>query len=347
MTEYSLFDAMRITGASALEYSKDWFTRPMKTALRFTEELLAIATNGRINPADPAQQVMAQSLYCSGLLAGRWAMSGYPTVTMGHRTAAALMATKMRGQDAVDFVKIPWPAFAIRIPPGLLLIEEDGGLRDANVLFVTAMEREEIDADASSFGTEPGSRWWYKLYASSNTHRPAWMADAAAGFFDGITLWGFNTPLFHMAEQGNIDEIHGYERWDTRVPVEVDKRTEGLVRSLILGTCIHLSGDPRERSERALASGFEIKERKSKYRESDELPQYNLFELTSNIRVNLHHEIREYVEHGGNRKPTVQTLAAGHWKRVAYGPGHSQRRLQHILPYWRGDPNAPISVRVK
>jgi len=34
---------------------------------------------------------------------------------------------------------------------------------------------------------------------------------------------------------------------------------------------------------------------------------------------------------------TLRVQVAGHWKRVAYGPGRSERRWQWIEPYWRGE----------
>lgn len=42
------------------------------------------------------------------------------------------------------------------------------------------------------------------------------------------------------------------------------------------------------------------------------------------------------------RKLTVRHLVRGHWTHQAYGPHHSQRRLQWIAPYIKGPADAPL-----
>lgn len=350
MQELSMFDTMRTTAAYALGFSKDWFVAPTRTALSFTQEAMYHGTGGHISRGkllDPQFESHNQAYFCTSIIAGRWAMSGFPTVTMGHRTAAALMATKIKPDDAIQFVKIPWPAFAIRVPPGLLFIEEDGILREADFLAATCLDAGQVRPDGASPWTESvNSRWWFKLMASSPIQVARGVHESVFGFFNGISLWGFNVPLEYLARPTGIDGVEDFVRWDTHDSLDIDKRSEQLARQLIIGVCLQLSGDPRERAARERPDGVIIKERKSKQREGDELPQYTEFELRSSIKINLHHAMRDYVREGG-RAPSVQTLVPGHWKNVAYGQAHSLRRLQHIHPYWRGDINAPISTRIK
>ena len=362
MQDISMFDAMRYTGDAALTWSKEWLSDPLKTAVSFTDYVISASTYGRLDlrrrvDTPPEGDRLNQSFFTSGLIAGRWAMSGFPTVTLGHKTAAAFAATKIRSQDAVDFVRSPWPAFAIRLPNNLLFIEEDGLIREASLLIATEMEAAALSTLPliSDQNQSPNRRWFYMLMASSPLQTADRLPSAtqridqfsAQGFFYGMRVWGFNEPIeyFASAADGGMNSTEAV-RWDTHVPVDIDKRSDQLARALIVATCIHMSGDPRERAERESQDGIRITERKSKRRDGDELPQYTSFEIHSSIKINLHHAMREYVERGGS-SPTVQTMVAGHWKRVPFGPGRAQRRLQHIHPYWRGDLTAPISTRIK
>ena len=163
----------------------------------------------------------------------------------------------------------------------------------------------------------------------------------------GVNLWGFNQDSAILATPDGGASEEDFTRWDEAGQTQdSDMRSDQMARSMLIACCMYLSGDPRERAERASEGGIEIRERKSKKREGDELPQYNEFELTSSIRINLHHTVRDYIAHGG-KIPSVQTYVHGHWKRVAVGAGRAQRKLVHIQPYWRGDPDAPISTRAR
>lgn len=339
------FDQFRQAGKDALDYSRRWLShrQPTKLAYDFTDFLFQSEFG---KPISEVPSAIAQSVFVNSLIAGRWAASGFPTVTLGHRTAAAFCGTKMRASDAAEFVKPPWPAFCIRLPSGLLTIEDHGVQRDAEVLMVTALSPEEILYDEEDTPQpKEQHRWYYKLGAASELKRPEWIPPTAAGFFDGICLWGFNMAT-HLLAYKDPSEAENFLHWETQPTMESDTRSDQLARALLISTCMYLCGDPRERAERASENGITIRERKSKYREGDLLPQYTEFEVTSSIKVNLHHAVRDFVARGGS-SPTVQTHVAGHWKRVAYGVGRAHRKMMHIQPYWRGDLNAPISARVK
>lgn len=341
MTLPSPFDQMRTIGAIGLSCTKEWFTDPSSSGGRLTDAMCRAAG------VDPSvmftkKAEVYQSLYCNSLIAGRWAMSGYPTVQLGHRTAAAFMATKIRPDDAAAFVRCPWPAFGIRIPSDLLTVEDDGVLRPVSFIGVTAIDSTLVKGFEKDLAH---TRWWYKLMAASTRTVPTEMPDYVAAFFDGISLWGFNLPTEGLATKdagASTDDL--FTRWDTLPVHSSDERSEQVARSLILSCCLYLSGDPREREARQ--GSITVTKRQSKQRDSDVLPPYTSYEVQSSIKINLQHAMRDYVRHGGSA-PTVQTMAAGHWKRVAHGQGRALRRLQHIEPYWRGPIDAPVSTRVK
>lgn len=52
-------------------------------------------------------------------LSYRWITSGLSQIVMGHKLAAALMATKTN-KDAIEMVRPPWRGFVINLPNGLL-----------------------------------------------------------------------------------------------------------------------------------------------------------------------------------------------------------------------------------
>lgn len=341
----SQFDLFRLSGREALRFSRKWFTDPVPTASDYAEAQHWASTGGKSMDLLPGG--VQQNLHMNALIAGRWAMSGYPTVTMGHKTAAAFCATRMKPADAVEFVRIPWPAFVIRLPSGLLtIVDSRGVVREASCLAVTSLNPNEFVADEQFPQPKEQARWWWKLIAEAPAYGGPALAHLPDHYFDGVSLWGFNMATQFMAfDDGGASE-EGFTRWDVVESADSDQRSERMARCLILATCLYLSGDPRERAQRQSEDGITVRERKSKYREGDELPQYTSYEVQSSIKINLHHTIREYVDKGGSA-PSVQTLVAGHWKRVVYGVGRTQRRLQHIQPYWRGDLDAPVSIRTK
>lgn len=340
------FDSFRRMGLEALKFSTAWMSYPTRTARQFCEHIFAYSLGGRLEHAPSA---VSQSLYTSVMIASRWAMCGFPTITIGHKTAAALCATKMRPEDAVEFVRPPWPAFCIRLPNGLLSISDNGLPRDAQVLVVTALEPGTIEREGNKEQyKQPADqhRWWYKLAAASVLDYPSELPARYASFFEGISLWGFNQATQYMASPDAGQKDLNYVRWETHPADDSDTRCERLARALILSTCMYLSGDPRELAQRASEGGISVTSRKSKKRDGDELPQYTNFEITSSIKVNMAEAVREYIRHGGS-SPTIQTHVQGHWKRVPYGPGGKQRKLTHVQAYWRGELGLPISARVK
>jgi hypothetical protein len=336
----NVFDALRATGAKALAFTKAWFSNPAQAAGDFTQ--MMVRTNGPGIASLVENDAIFHSLWCNSMLCGRWAMSGFPVVNIGHRTAAAFMSTKIRPADAVEFVRIPWPAFCIRLPTPLLTVEDSGRLHDASLILVTCLHTSEVNTEAGAPGGE--YRWWYKMIAPSSASVPNWMDAPAVEFFGGLSLWGFNVPTEHFANE-RMEAGDGYTRWDTHESTDSDYRSDRMARALIVACCLYLSGDPRERATRE-SEGVTIKSRSSKQRPDDTLPPYTEHEIHSAITINLHHTIRDYVRHGGSA-PNVQTLVSGHWKRVAYGVGREFRKLSHVQPYWRGDVDAPISTRIK
>jgi len=344
-TPANMFDASRLSASRALLFSKAWLSDPIPTATRLATEICRMSRISLADPNDPETSAAYHTIMMNTLIVGRWAMAGLPVVTLGHRTAAALMATRIKPDDAEEFVRAPWPAFAIRLPVPMLTVDDEGVLRDANLVLVTSIPREQVGPNDELQG---GDRWWYKLVAVDHEPLPGSerMPPDMIGFLGGLNLWGFNTPTRYLATADSSDE-EGWTRWGLRETISSDQRSDQMARSLIIACCLYLSGDPLSRAARGEGeSKVTITTRSRSQRDGDELPGYTEHEIRSAITINLHHAIRDYVHHGGGT-PAVQTLVAGHWKRQAFGTGRTERRIIHVHPYWRGPIDAPVSTRIK
>lgn len=88
----------------------------------------------------------SSSMVVGGLwtFADHWTRCGFPRVTIGHRHAAALMATRT-APSAVSSIKAPWPAFAIDVPSGLVEpVLDDGNACSIVHAFVVVLEGKEV-----------------------------------------------------------------------------------------------------------------------------------------------------------------------------------------------------------
>lgn len=75
------------------------------------------------------------------LIAGRWAMSGFPTIVVAHKLAASLMSTTVPAEYRADVI-FPWPAFAMSIPDGMLHTTTNGRVEPVRDVFVHRYSRD-------------------------------------------------------------------------------------------------------------------------------------------------------------------------------------------------------------
>lgn len=327
----NLFDTLRASGKLAASFSNQWLVDPFRQMDAFTTQSLQAETRGRIDlvPVEE-RQAYAQT----AIAAARWAVSGYPTVTMGHRTAAALMASVIRAEDAADFVVCPWPGFVIRIPAGLLFVEHEGKLHDATIISVTCVPKSQVYGDHDR--RAPSDRWFYKLHSELAVPRPLWR-DGQKHYLQGIGLWAFNIETKELATPDcGASADPRFEHWNQYEKTDTDERSDRLARILVLGICLLLGGDEKQREANARSNGFSVTERLSKTR-PDELPPYREIELRSDTKLDLHHVIRDFVVNGGSA-PIFRRLVSPHWQRLVDG---AQRqlvaRMQYIEAYLRSD----------
>lgn len=261
------------------------------------------------------------SVACTTVMAGCWAVSGFPVVQMGHGTAASLMATSVgRGLDPAD-VRPPWPGMVVRVPGGLLSIEDsDGALVDVTSIMVALV----------------GQSWFYTM--ATEPFRTAVGAD------DGLSLWGNMVEPASMMRATSLEDAMEY-KWATQEATQHDFRTELLGRRLIAGVCLWASDPGRIAPKRAPAGRRGLP---TNARPPGSLPDFKVFELRQAVQVDARvlEAVRQYGRRGGG-SPTVQSLVAGHWKMQAHGAGRQLRRAIHVEPYWRGPLDGPVLAKVR
>ena len=77
-----------------------------------------------------------------------------------------------------------------------------------------------------------------------------------------------------------------------------------------------------------------------------EVPPNHRFAIlgSKSITCDTRESVRHFISHGGSA-PSVQFIVRGHWRRQAHGPGHSQRKIIWIQPFWKGPEDALIVAR--
>jgi hypothetical protein len=75
-------------------------------------------------------------------------------------------------------------------------------------------------------------------------------------------------------------------------------------------------------------------------------PTARIFKITEPVEIDLVPAVQklQLSKHTG-KLLTIQSVVRGHRKQQPCGPGHVDRKLIWIQPYWRGPEDAPIAVR--
>ncbi len=245
-----------------------------------------------------------------------WAHQGFPQVVMGHKYAAALMATKL-SKDVAEQVRPPWRAFFIEVPHGLLFTHDSILGKEATVTGLLV---------SSIFHNPSGTnRWAY--FAITETQ---------------VTLWQHGATTEHLLgalEDGVWKDSPFVESLET-----IDRRCSMMIGRLVLNTCLAMS-DPANVKAPKEPKVKEKKKGQSLVRETSE-PRFRTYQLGTTPSIDCRESIAEYMRTGRAGGPvSVQVMIAGHWRNVPHGPGRELRRVQWIEPHWRGPDDAPILVQ--
>ena len=240
-----------------------------------------------------------------------WHIHGLQSVELSHKLAAALMATSAVG--ALDNASLPWPAFEIRIPPGLLA-SSHGELYSCIV-----------------HGT-PG--WIPQQYVRGGAGLVVLYYDERSighvGLENLASVARFEPHSFPGVELGAMREVLRAEYDASR-----EDRLKQLLMRLVTGVIL-LVTEARADKPQAFP---QLPLRPVKHGQ----PRANTHRLVRPVSIDLRATVRDFVRGVGRDSPHVTTLVRGHWRQQAHGPRHTLRRTTWIEPFWRGE--GPLSVR--
>jgi hypothetical protein len=242
--------------------------------------------------------------------AARWADQGFPVVQMGHKYAAALMATAVTVDE--EDIRPPWHALYILVPSKLLYVRDPSTGKNHEVTAVSAQHM---------VNDEGEKRWSYVIHSGP------------------ISLWRHGVLVHEMLE---ADVTSGVD-WSTysfNVDVDPeDERTYSLVQRLILNICLAMS-----HPDNVKPLGKSSKLAPSEIRRHPE-PLVRTYQVGKPIKLDCRSAIHDFVTGKRRSGPVVQVLVRGHWKSQPHGPKRAYRKRIWIEPYWRGPEDAPILTR--
>lgn len=246
-------------------------------------------------------------------LAIEWFRAGLPKVVIGHKHAAALMCTRMP-QDVAPELLMPWSAFMVDVPDGLIPVHDTPGM---HVRHVGLMK---VHLPASYVGGNPDARGSIKCVCIGS---------------DPTGSLGYRTSIATIFEA--VDDLRELAARADKYDCIDGGQPMCLALRLLLGVVAELN-QPRE------AATIESSGSRPRTNRRGE-PIVTTFTLARDISVDCRAAVREYISGSRGSSPTVQSLVRGHWKKQPCGAARSDRKLIFVEPYWRGPETAPIALR--
>ncbi len=238
-----------------------------------------------------------------------WFDSGQPVVNVGHKLAASLLATSVSAETVKD-LKLPFHAFQVRVPPGLLYTSEPQTGEPVPIETLLMAKLSTFDDGIS-----------YSFIGATN---------------QSFSLWGtYNSPEEFITDiEHKSTEMFDYELDG------MDERNSLLVRRLLVNVCLMMTDRSRYKAQGKKSHELYNKKRQRWEKE----PVARHFTLTPKVSHDFREVVRAYAI-GTGKRINVQSLVVGHWKNQPYGPKSSLRRRQFVEPYWRGPEDALIALR--
>jgi len=278
--------------------------RPPEGVTQVTDRRTLLARTARepINFYGTPTDVQEANEMCSTALS-IWKECGLQSVRLPHTYAAALMATDaaeaLRGQE------LPWPAFEIQVPPGLLTSST------GHEVFSIIVCRQAIDGAT--------------LYVYGTHDAGGFMSYAARVALDRVGVYRSDETLTVQ------DDLRAL--FDLKLEARVSTMVGRLIGGVVLAIAAARSSAPGSLSYVA----------RPRREDKRGVPRTNDFVLGHPLKLDCRQAIRDFLEGRRSSSPTVTTLVRGHWRHQPHGPNREQRRLQWIQPFFRGE--GPLLVR--
>lgn len=257
-------------------------------------------------------------VFCCGAV--RWAGAGYPEIQIGHKYAASLMVTNV-SMEVLKEVHIPFPAFLLELPSGLLHIDDEtepSGLRELKSILVTRLYNRLV-----------GESWAYIALTEST-----------------ISFWRFGYSTEDIVKGEYVTHFAG-DPAHNPLAIQItdrDERVAACIGRLILNVCLAMS-DPANVADKGMHRVGST-HNKTIHPRLEKLPTTRVFRVGKPVVHDFREAVGAYIRGDApKRSLNVQTLVAGYWRMQPYGPGNSKRRPQRIEAFWRGPEDAPIVQR--
>jgi hypothetical protein len=254
----------------------------------------------------------------------RWAHAAFPSISMGHKYAAALLVTNA-SKEAVDLVRPPFPTFLIEVPEGLLFLDgnkDQGGTSPITHVLVYQLQSNKVAS---------GWTWGYTAYSSAGL----------SVFRYGVLASELLPPELDDVLDGNRKQNDDRTLFSFDL-TDADKRTTAMIGRLIINTCLAFS-DPTNVRSRETRQRHHINSH-FKGRKSDE-PTVRNFVLGKPVKHDFRDHVAAFVRGDRKAPPSVQVLVCGHHKTQHYGTKNSLVKVIWVEPYWKGPEDAPIPIR--
>lgn len=246
------------------------------------------------------------------LAASLWQSQGFPSIKLGHKHAASLLATHIPEEAAAD-ISFPWKAFILDLPSGMFQTTD----REGNPVPLHNL-----------------------LVANFRKNNENTVFFSASGLGD-LTLYKHAPSLDKVISTAELNTMFENRPAEMRVEKDSeDERTLAAFSRLLLNVCM-AAAYPQGLSK--LSSKRKNKGKKGK---KIDLQTYVLTQ-GSKITIDCRAEVEDFLKGRASSEPKVRTLTRGHYRRQHFGKNSSETRWQWIEPYWRGPEDGPIAVSTR
>lgn len=269
-----------------------------------------------------------------------WLHNACTSLTTTHKFAAALCASASKGIDIARDIKLPSPAFRVRVPNGVLDAPEHGiEVSHVDVEFLSngdSMYSVHGSGPMIESRREPGtfSRRVLCLpvmFSRASEVERARLVESADEFLYQPT------DLFGGDESESVFDLSPEAASQlSQAEVDVRRRIVLMARRLVIGLLLTFTHTPDWKSKVAVGTGA--------VRRNGPPPHRNIF-IGRPISLDARPAVAQYISGAKSSAPSVQSLVRGHYKRQVIGVSRAGRKVIWIEPYWRGPEDAPILAR--
>ena len=267
----------------------------------------------KIHPGMVGDEAILRSQAKGLMSAAKWVDGGCRMLTTSSEYFASMAATKVAPDVGLE-LRIPWPAFVVEIPKGLL-VASDG----AEYRYLIAAQFRGVAAQFGDRVTEHDFAY-VALYQEDG---------------EGACLHSYTHGT--LADCAALEDLpFQVDAWPGLSAANGDEAILNMARRAVIGLLLTMQHTTNFRAK--AYTGVT----RGQYRDTP--PPHRVIFIGKPLRIDCSQAVRDAAA-GRRSAPSVQTLVRGHVKRQVFGPGRVGRKVVWIEPYWRGPEDAPILSR--